>query len=667
MLIKQATMRLPWVAAWLPLAAATTVRDFDRRAAAGELVSDLVTELGARRGFCASTEPASAGNCTSGSKGSWPLMGPTPLASCLDRCRNECPRCRSISFSVSEAECSWYHDSCDALQPGDVHQTIAGVAWMRAMTLAAAVGSPTRRSASNPVCDGSGRCVSVVAFDTENSDMYPPKWGQAGAAVPFPVEFVRPRVPFRRKTSTEELLRRRVEAYRDYAEAAPKDRILFFVDARDVLWGGCPPESLGERFDSLNRTVVFGAELGCFPDGPYCARFPPVPPISQRRLVDCDWTCSKPPAYQYLNGGFIAARARHAVGLFRRFAIALADNLVYDQAVASDMFVQHGQQMNYGLDYGAVLSLQASRMKSRSFEVDSSGAIRSRLFDGTPLCFVHFNGGSKHLMSMPALRRPGVQRRARTSGMIAHHHTGNQGRAEGWLRSASTPVQPRAACARPGRHQKRILLDLGSNNGAWTAETLSRDSGAFDRVYVFEPNPRFNEELGLLVARYGVRHIRAAAWVHDGNISFHISKNDEASSLEADRASAWSRWKDCRPVQAWSNVSAYARRGSQWNGVIKRRAYSAAVCEKARIATVTSVDLSRFLRMRSCPQDHIKVKMDVEGAEFNVLHHMLKQGTACWINVLQLEWHLHGKQQRAEAEDLNVRLTQCGVRLAFNA
>ena len=100
--------------------------------------------------------------------------------------------------------------------------------------------------------------------------------------------------------------------------------------------------------------------------------------------------------------------------------------------------------------------------------------------------------------------------------------------------------------------------------------------------------------------------------------------------------------------------------------MIKRRAYSAAVCEKARTATVTSVDLSRFLRMRSCPQDQIKVKMDVEGAEFNVLHHMLKQGTACWINVLQLEWHLHGKQLRAEAEDLNVRLTQCGVRLAFN-
>ena len=238
--------------------------------------------------------------------------------------------------------------------------------------------------------------------------------------------------------------------------------------------------------------------------------------------------------------------------------------------------------------------------------------------------------------------------------------------------SVSTPVQPRAACAQPRRQQKRILLDVGSNNGAWTAARLraatrAGGEGAFDRVYVFEPNPRFNEELALLVARYGVRHIRAAAWVHDGNISFHISKNDEASSLEANRASAWNGWKGCQPVQAWSNVSAYARNGSHWNGVIKRRAYSAAVCEKARTATVMSVDLSRFLWKISCPQDHIKIKMDIEGAEFTVLPHMLKEGTACWINQLQLEWHLHGKQQRAEAEDVNVRLKQCGVRVKFDA
>ena len=38
--------------------------------------------------------------------------------------------------------------------------------------------------------------------------------------------------------------------------------------------------------------------------------------------------------------------------------------------------------------------------------------------------------------------------------------------------SASTPVQPRAACAQPRRQQKRILLDVGSNNGAWTAARL---------------------------------------------------------------------------------------------------------------------------------------------------------------------------------------------------
>ena len=66
--------------------------------------------------------------------------------------------------------------------------------------------------------------------------------------------------------------------------------------------------TLGERFKSLNRSVVFGAELGCFPAGPHCEQFPATPALP-RKLVDCAFTCSDPPAYRFVNTGFVAARA----------------------------------------------------------------------------------------------------------------------------------------------------------------------------------------------------------------------------------------------------------------------------------------------------------------------------------------------------------------------
>ena len=64
---------------------------------------------GARPGYCGWT--TSAGNCTSGSKGSWntDALGIRSLADCMARCRR-CANCRFVSLSLSRAhrDCSWY-------------------------------------------------------------------------------------------------------------------------------------------------------------------------------------------------------------------------------------------------------------------------------------------------------------------------------------------------------------------------------------------------------------------------------------------------------------------------------------------------------------------------------------------------------------------------------
>lgn len=82
----------------------------------------------AKRGYCAPTKAFAAGDCAVGGMGTWPLNGLTPLANCVQRCAESCARCRFVSYSVIEAECSWYHD-CDIerlqTRHSRDHQTLA--------------------------------------------------------------------------------------------------------------------------------------------------------------------------------------------------------------------------------------------------------------------------------------------------------------------------------------------------------------------------------------------------------------------------------------------------------------------------------------------------------------------------------------------------------------
>ena len=64
------------------------------------------------RGFCA-VAPA-GGDCNNGQLGSWQLTGTetqntsAAAMACLERCHG-CARCRYISVSLADADCSWYH------------------------------------------------------------------------------------------------------------------------------------------------------------------------------------------------------------------------------------------------------------------------------------------------------------------------------------------------------------------------------------------------------------------------------------------------------------------------------------------------------------------------------------------------------------------------------
>tara|TARA_R110002110_G_scaffold47095_2_gene141624 strand:+ start:1571 stop:2230 length:660 start_codon:yes stop_codon:yes gene_type:complete len=59
----------------------------------------------------------------------------------------------------------------------------------------------------------------------------------------------------------------------------------------------------------------------------------------------------------------------------------------------------------------------------------------------------------------------------------------------------------------------------------------------------------------------------------------------------------------------------------------------------AKKVTVKSIDLDNYIKQNFDKQDEIILKLDIEGAEYEVLEHMIKNGSIEYVNKLFIEWH----------------------------
>eukprot|EP00293_Proteomonas_sulcata_P012991 CAMPEP_0184292272 /NCGR_PEP_ID=MMETSP1049-20130417/4084_1 /TAXON_ID=77928 /ORGANISM="Proteomonas sulcata, Strain CCMP704" /LENGTH=110 /DNA_ID=CAMNT_0026599987 /DNA_START=1 /DNA_END=333 /DNA_ORIENTATION=- len=60
---------------------------------------------------------------------------------------------------------------------------------------------------------------------------------------------------------------------------------------------------------------------------------------------------------------------------------------------------------------------------------------------------------------------------------------------------------------------------------------------------------------------------------------------------------------------------------------------------------VLTFDVARLLRKIARPQDYIVLRMDIEGAEYEVVRRLITSGVACWINNFEFEGHAMYAQQ----------------------
>ena len=161
----------------------------------------------------------------------------------------------------------------------------------------------------------------------------------------------------------------------------------------------------------------------------------------------------------------------------------------------------------------------------------------------------------------------------------------------------------------------KILIDCGAHKGK-AIPILHQKFGLFDKHYLFECNPNLFQKLKKKFKNEADFSIYdSAIWVEKTTLPFYLGKNSISSSLISDK----------------KNLS---------NTTIQ----------------VSTVDFSDWLKTIYKPKDEIYIKMDIEGAEYSVIEHLIATGTISLIKVLCCEWHagrrLPPKEQSRERHRL---------------
>ena len=167
--------------------------------------------------------------------------------------------------------------------------------------------------------------------------------------------------------------------------------------------------------------------------------------------------------------------------------------------------------------------------------------------------------------------------------------------------------------------QREVVIELGSNLGDWITPYLIAHPHAIP--ILVEPQPRFASNLDAIARSHGGSFYPAAAWSSNvESMLFFDAVDGDAnvgSSVIAEHAT--------RVVE--SEIGEQEHRNNTRT--------------KPRVEqlSVAAVDIAEVVRRHTRPGDTVTLRMDIEGAEYEVLRHLLVTGVACTIDHYLVESH----------------------------
>ena len=78
---------------------------------------------------------------------------------------------------------------------------------------------------------------------------------------------------------------------------------------------------------------------------------------------------------------------------------------------------------------------------------------------------------------------------------------------------------------------------------------------------------------------------------------------------------------------------------------------------KGRLISVRGIDFAAYLQRTVRPMERVYMKMDIEGAEYEVLPRLVMTGALCLVHDLHVEWHMARINASRRLASLGLRLT----------
>lgn len=187
---------------------------------------------------------------------------------------------------------------------------------------------------------------------------------------------------------------------------------------------------------------------------------------------------------------------------------------------------------------------------------------------------------------------------------------------------------------------------------SWIIHTFEANPNTyreFERVRKETPSPSY---LFRWIHWGNVNYHNEAIWTSDGEVDFNCCSAEKTESLltTSEEFSKWMAQQDedvsngkqiCvyhkfdMPTDGASSIISPEKMDrSNVNGVQSLFEFK----EEDKVK-VKSIDLSNWLKSNVKDDDYLLVKMDIEGAEFEVLQKCLDDETITKINQINIEWH----------------------------
>jgi FkbM family methyltransferase len=186
---------------------------------------------------------------------------------------------------------------------------------------------------------------------------------------------------------------------------------------------------------------------------------------------------------------------------------------------------------------------------------------------------------------------------------------------------------------------RKVFIDCGVREGDAIAAFLGdqhvgfgqyhkclkprNDARDFEFIGFESPRYKFLEETRKRFAHVNFKLREQLVWTHDGHVAF----DSDGESF------------DCRvlEVSCTPNVDPWRHPNPE-----------------AVIVKEPCIDLSKFVLSQFDPHDYLILKMDIEGAEYDVLKHMIESNALFRLSELYVEYHWWGKTEYREAIESHI-------------